>query len=100
MNLNRVQRSPPEVSGLSPGGLGQCWGSLGAQSRVQDAGRGSHQQAALETSSCACYNPGKETFWSNELIYSSGTLITKSIKLHFPAGLFHMLKLQHIAWIF
>lgn len=53
MNLNRVQRSPPEVSGLSPGGLGQCWGSLGAQSRVQDAGRGSHQQAALETSSCA-----------------------------------------------
>lgn len=47
--------------------------------------------APLKIASCACYDPGNKTFHSNEQIYSSGTLITKSIKLHFPAGLYHML---------
>lgn len=79
MNLNRVQRSPPEVSGLSPGGLGQCWGSLGAQSRVQDAGRGSHQQAALETSSCALLSMG--TSHPDSIFFPSARLLLTAVQV-------------------
>lgn len=108
--------SHPEVSRQSfPVTSGGCWRSWGEPAWAEQGGSCGSLSAALsqlpltrqrvapappEISSCPCYDPGNKTFHSNEQIYSSGTLITKSIKLHFPAGLYHMLKLQHIAWIY
>lgn len=108
--------SHPEVSKRSFPVETECWGSQGSLAAHPAWGEqgGSHGSpsaapsqplvtrqrvapASPEISSCARYDPGNKTFHSNEQIYSSVTLITKSIKLHFPAGLYHMLKLQHIA---
>lgn len=81
------------------GEQGASCGSLSAAPSQLPITRQRVAPAPPEIPSCACYDLGNKTFHSNEQIYSSGTLVTKSIKLHFPAGLYHMLKLQHIAWL-